>query len=168
MNFKFAETSKCAILGAFDKDAHWFLIRSPDCIATLTTSWAGPCQTEWHRAERDRESERSERKEEEMEEEEGEKKGEAFPNTGGRALCCHLDQRGPFIRAGTVSTPLTFGKGELECVHVQAFERTPRTSPSKDFCLWANFTFGEHTVGVLKKAYIMIYCIIENENVLLI
>lgn len=56
-----------------------------------------------------------------MEEEEGEKKGEAFPNTGGRALCCHLDQRGPFIRAGTVSTPLTFGKGELECVHVQAF-----------------------------------------------
>ncbi len=47
-----------------------------------------------------------------MEEEEGEKKGEAFPNTGGRALCCRLDQRGPFIRAGTVSTPLSFGKGE--------------------------------------------------------
>ncbi|KAL1259733.1 hypothetical protein QQF64_010310 [Cirrhinus molitorella] len=43
-----------------------------------------------------------------MEEEEGEKKGEAFPNTGGRALCCRLDQRGPFIRAGTVSTPLSF------------------------------------------------------------
>lgn len=78
-----------------------------------------------------------------MEEEEGEKKGEAFPNTGGQALCCRLDQRGPFIRAGTVSTPLSFGKGEREFVCVCTCKclvlvRTSRTSASEDFGLCSN------------------------------